>query len=58
VWSGITFPAGFTSLTAVVTGGVSSAFLYRSGSGAARAIVQGGEMAAAFDIFFAGQYRI
>jgi hypothetical protein len=28
------------------------------GGDAARAIVQGGEMAAAFDIFIAGQYRI
>jgi hypothetical protein len=58
VWSGINLQAGYTYVAGVVVGSVSSAFLYECGDNVARAIVQGGEMSATFDIFFSGHYRV
>lgn len=58
VWSGINLQAGYTYVAGVVVGSVSSAFLYECGDNVARMIIQGGEMGATFDIFFAGHYRI
>lgn len=57
-FSGVNLVAGYTQVEGVITGSVAFIQLYEMGDNVARAIMQGGELAAAFDFFFWGMYKI
>lgn len=56
-YTGLNLVAGYTQVEGWVVGGATSILLYEMGDNVARAIVQGGELAATFDFFFAGWYK-
>lgn len=58
VWSGINLQAGYGYVAGVVTGSATDITLYECGDNVARVNVQGVEMAAAWDLFFVGRYRV
>lgn len=57
-YNGINLQAGYTQVHGFIVGGSSSILLYEMGDNVARAIVQGGEIASAVDLFFAGWYKV
>ena len=50
--------AGYTQLIGMVNASVSSIILCETGDNVNLAVVQGGEISATFDFYFAGQYAI
>lgn len=57
-YTGINLAAGYTQVQGVVTGSATSMLLYEMGDNVARAVVQGGELAATWDFFFWGMYKV
>lgn len=57
-WSNINVAAGYTDVSGSILNGTAAINLIRSGDAVASAIVQGGELAAAIDLQFFGEYRI
>lgn len=53
----VNMAAGYTQVHGVITGGATSILLYETGDNVNRAIVQGGEIGATFDVFFWGMYK-
>lgn len=57
-YTGFNLAAGYTQMHGFITGGSTTILLYEMGDNVARAIVQGGEVGAAVDLFIAGWYKI
>lgn len=54
----INMAAGYTQVHGIIVGGATSILLYETGDNVNRAIVQGGEIGATFDVFFWGSYKV
>lgn len=57
-YSGLNLQAGYTQVHGFIVGGATSILMYEMGDNVARTVVQGGELAAAVDIFMAGWYKV
>lgn len=57
-YTGFNLAAGYTQMHGFIVGGATTILLYEMGDNVARAVVQGGELGAAVDLFIAGWYKI